>query len=216
MNDVVERMFHLLVTTMTSRDPGAITRPFTVGDLYQNILPYRLYRRDLGLDSNQEYELALMELLTGARGYLVVDDRMADALRGELASPSPDSSVFRQYGSTEISISPDALASVAQGQARRAPEEGHAVAATPGTTGAMSAVPAPAGPPMTPTGRPSVVAAPGESCRFCGGALPAGRPLTFCPHCGQDQTVLHCEACGTELEVGWKYCTTCGRGVTSG
>ena len=68
-------------------------------------------------------------------------------------------------------------------------------------------------PPMTPTGRPTIVAAQGETCRFCGGELPAGRPLTFCPHCGQDQTVLHCEACGTELEMRWKYCTTCGRGV---
>jgi hypothetical protein len=214
---------------MTSRDPEALTRPFTVGDLYQNILPYRLYRRELGLDANQDYELALMELLTGARGYLVTDDRMADTLRRELASPNPDSSVFRQFGSAEISISADALASVAQAQVGRGTEGARASVTDPGgvpggspashtadTSGAMSAVPATGAPPMTPTGRPSIVAAQGESCRFCGGGLPAGRALTFCPHCGQDQTVLHCEACGTELEVGWKYCTTCGRGVTSG
>ena len=85
-----------------------------------------------------------------------------------------------------------------------------------GNDGAMSAEPASAAPPMTPTGRPTIVAAQGETCRFCGGELPAGRPLTFCPHCGQDQTVLHCEACGTELEMRWKYCTTCGRGVAAG
>jgi hypothetical protein len=49
------------------------------------------------------------------------------------------------------------------------------------------------------------------SCRYCGGELPEGRAITFCPHCGQNLTVLNCPACGTELDVGWKFCTTCGR-----
>jgi predicted amidophosphoribosyltransferase len=49
------------------------------------------------------------------------------------------------------------------------------------------------------------------SCRYCGGRLPDGRRITFCPHCGQNLTVQHCQACGTELELGWKFCVTCGR-----
>ena len=48
-------------------------------------------------------------------------------------------------------------------------------------------------------------------CAYCAGALPAGREITFCPHCGQNLTVMRCSACGTELEVGWKFCTTCGK-----
>lgn len=226
MSDDVDRMFRLLVTTMTARSPEELTRPFKVADLHQHILPYRLYRRELGLETNQDYELTLLTLLSGAGGYLLVDDRMADALQRELASPEPDTGAFRQFGESEVTIDPDALARVAQApRTSRAAEAGAAsassgtrpiVANDPGSGGAMSADSSPAAPPMTPTGRPTIVAAPGETCRFCGGELPAGRPLTFCPHCGQDQTVLHCEACGTELEMRWKFCTTCGRGVAAG
>ena len=223
MNADVDRMFRLLVTTMTSRSPETLTRPFEVGDLYQNILPFRLFRRELGLDTNRDYELTLTELLSGAGGYLLVDDRMRDTLRRELSAAVPDAGAFRQFATTQVSIDPDALAAVAREQL-----EGRAQAGVPGastlppvavtpeqrTSGAMSAVP-PAVAPLAPTGRQPIVAAPGESCRFCGGGLPAGRSLTYCPHCGQDQTVLHCQACGGELEVGWKYCTTCGRGVAA-
>jgi hypothetical protein len=59
--------------------------------------------------------------------------------------------------------------------------------------------------------RPITVAATGEACLFCKGSLPAGRQLSFCPHCGQDLTMVHCPACGSELERGWKFCVTCGR-----
>jgi predicted amidophosphoribosyltransferase len=51
----------------------------------------------------------------------------------------------------------------------------------------------------------------GELCRYCKGELPAGRELSFCPHCGQDLTVVHCPACGADLEHEWKFCATCGR-----
>jgi hypothetical protein len=33
----------------------------------------------------------------------------------------------------------------------------------------------------------------------------------FCPHCGQNLTVVQCPACSAELEIGWKFCPTCGR-----
>lgn len=235
----LERMFRMLVATITSTAPDRLTRPFEVADLYQNILPYRLYRRDLGLETNQDYELALMQLLSGAGDYLMVGDRMRDVLTRELASPAPDSGVFRQFASEQVSINPDALARVAQGADLRAPDViarprggglelpesahptvaqapaaqgGGAMSATAGSAEPGSPGSAPAGPP----GRGPLVPAPGETCRFCGGRLPEGRAITYCPHCGHDQTVLHCNACGTELDVGWKYCTTCGRKVAAG
>lgn len=223
MSADVDRMFRLLVATMTSRSPATLTRPFAVGDLYQDILPFRLFRRELALDTNRDYELTLMALLSGTGDYLVVDDRMADVLRRELGAAVPDAGAFRQFATTLVSIDPDALAALADEQpAGKAPSGGvqaHGTPPAPATpeqraSGAMSAVP-PAVASFAPTGRAPIVAAPGESCRFCGGGLPAGRSLTYCPHCGQDQTVLHCQACGSEIEVGWKYCTTCGRGVAS-
>ena len=55
----------------------------------------------------------------------------------------------------------------------------------------------------------------GEHCRYCAGTLPEGRAAMFCPHCGQNLTIQRCPACGTELEIDWKFCITCGRGVAT-
>ena len=52
-------------------------------------------------------------------------------------------------------------------------------------------------------------------CHYCSGVLPRGRTLTFCPHCGQNLTVRHCPACSAEVEMGWKFCVCCGRGVAA-
>jgi len=51
-------------------------------------------------------------------------------------------------------------------------------------------------------------------CSYCGGGLPVGRTVLFCPHCGQNIGVVHCPTCGSELDVGWEFCITCGRKVT--
>ena len=51
-------------------------------------------------------------------------------------------------------------------------------------------------------------------CRYCGAVLPRNRAVTFCPYCGQDVTVQQCPACSTELDVAWRFCVACGRGVT--
>ena len=55
----------------------------------------------------------------------------------------------------------------------------------------------------------------GGPCPFCTHALPAGRAVIFCPHCGMNVTVAQCPACSSEVEPGWHYCVTCGRDVSS-
>ncbi len=50
-------------------------------------------------------------------------------------------------------------------------------------------------------------------CPYCGGALPQEQPIMFCPHCGHNVTIRLCPACSAELEMGWRYCPTCGRGL---
>lgn len=50
-------------------------------------------------------------------------------------------------------------------------------------------------------------------CRYCGGLLPRDRTATFCPSCGQNLTVRQCPACSAELDVGWRFCVCCGRGI---
>jgi double zinc ribbon protein len=208
--DNLDRLFRHLVRTIETRHPEYLTRPFEVAELYQTILPYRLHRRDLGLDTNQDYELTLLELLSGARGYLVVDDRMRDTLRKELGSGNPDPSVLREFAASHVALASDAVRRLDTPEGR----ESARAEPTPAAAPAMAAVSAPStrrGPSSQP--RTVAVAAAGEPCRFCSGALPPARQITFCPHCGQNLTVINCAACGTELELGWSYCTTCGRTV---
>lgn len=229
MSDV-ERMYRHLVRTVRAKYTPLLTRPFEVGELYQTILPYRLHRRELGLETNQDYETVLLELLSGAHGYLVVDDKMRDDLSTQLASANPDLSVIRSFASAHIALAPEALhrleaetrASGAQGAVRGTTASHTPMTRGPTRTGsgampAISAIPASgAGVPLEPHSRrtpPPVDVSTGELCIFCKGQLPEGRQISFCPHCGQDLTVVHCPACGGELERGWKFCVTCGRGA---
>jgi hypothetical protein len=215
-----DHLFQYLVQTIEARFPAYLTHPFEVGELYQTILPYRHHRRELGFDTNQDYEMALTELLSGAGDYLVVDERMRDRLQKELASTNPDPGAFREFASAHVSLDGTAVARIRgaapeqpQSTRRSAPAEGRE--STSGTS-----APTPRPPEnaerqsMNTARRPSARASdvqPSTTCRYCCGLLPAGRPVTFCPHCGQNLTVVNCAACGAELEVGWKFCPTCGR-----
>jgi len=291
--DELDRLYVRLVQNIRAGFPELLTRPFEVSQLYLQIVPYRTNRRELGFDSNEEYELAVMQLLAGLRGYVVADAEMQKAMRQELASPNPDLTAYRVYATAAVTLAPDPLRALER-RAATAPS----TAGTPGTmtpgeqvvmaarateameaTGeqprqelrgagaagggaAASAPPAPPAPPRAvppaplasppaaaPTARqapppasgppspppapvpaptrapmaaphpaampapsaPSATSAP--SCRYCGHGLPEGRRVTFCPACGHNLTVQHCPACATELEVGWKFCITCGRQV---
>jgi hypothetical protein len=264
--DALDRTFRHLVQTIQARYPAYLTQPFEVAELYQNILPYRHHRRELGLETNQDYEFVLLQLLSGARDYLIVDEQMRERLARELAAPNPDPGVFRGYSTSQVALSTAAVRRVQEGSIGAAePALAGAVrSASTETTQKLSAqrgisAPPPPLPPApkpvsaqpnpgtaavqssaskqaaarpaavptpTPPARAGAPAAPGrtmntivpqsgEQCRYCTGALPAGRRITFCPHCGQNLTVINCLACGTELELGWKFCTTCGRPVSS-
>jgi hypothetical protein len=234
--DDIERMYRHLVRTIRAGFAPYLTQPFEVGELYQTILPYRLHRRELGLETNQDYELAMLELLSGSRGFLVVDDKMRDVLTAEHASPNPDPAIIRDFSAAHVALAPEPLRRLeTEGRASGAQQQLSATGAhqVPTTSpfrasGGSSGVPSNAYPNRssasmpTPaagvpiegprrTARPITIAPTGENCPFCKGNLPAGRQLSFCPHCGQDLTVVHCPACGSELERGWKFCVTCGR-----
>lgn len=228
-------MFRHLARTVRSKYPQYLTQPFDVAELHQNILPYRHHRRELGLDTNEDYEITLTELLSGARDYLIVDERMRDVLRTELALPNPDPSAFKQFANATVSLSPTALRGLEIG-----PDEDSSVLLSMPTVKVEAERPvrppvAPMPSPRTPNTPPASVVPPsatpasqptitlrtiipqtGERCRACDEVLPTGRSITFCPHCGQNVTTLNCPACGSELEVGWKFCPVCGRPAGGG
>jgi Double zinc ribbon len=195
--DAIDRMFTVLVQAVRDSQPRYLSQPFEVAELYQTLLPYRHFRRELALDTNEDYELTLMQLLSGIRGYLIVDDRMRDALERELGSPNPDPGAFRQFADAQVALSP-----VAVQRLGHTPEGGVDAPQASGSTVRLS----------TPASAAAAAAAADEvRCRYCSGRLPQGRKVVFCPYCGQNLTVMNCSACGAEMEVGWKFCVSCGR-----
>ena len=248
--DNLDRMYRHLVRTVRSRFPQYLSQPLDVAELYQTVLPYRHHRRELGLETNDDYEMTLTELLSGARDYLIVDEEMGNALKKELSATNPDPAAFKRFARSHIALSPAALRSLDAGPSvdpaspdvalpfapsvsMSSPTEPSSVTA-PAPRVEAPEVHAPRAPtqatmgatPMTPPsvanpGRPlgmnvgpgggTIIPAAGERCRSCNGELPEGRAITFCPHCGQNLTTINCPACGSELELGWNFCPTCGR-----
>lgn len=240
--DELDRLYRRLVQNVRAGFPELLTRPFEVSNLYQQIIPYRHNRRELALETNEDYELALTQLLSGARGLLMGEDDMQRTLRAELESKNPDLSAYRAYATSMVSLAPDALRaldaqpalqptpspSTPAAPARSAADQAAMAARAteqvstrrPSERGAPPVAPPLGARPRSPAAPPSPLSAPdvapgsAASCRFCAGQLPEGKEVIFCPHCGHDLTVKHCPACNTELEIGWRYCITCGREST--
>ena len=61
---------------------------------------------------------------------------------------------------------------------------------------------------------PAAPVAAAARCSYCGGALPVGRAVHFCPHCGQSQLLGQCPRCKAEVEYGWRHCVSCGTGLS--
>jgi hypothetical protein len=264
--DDLDRMFRRLVQNIRNGYPEYLSQPFEVAELYQSLVPYRHNRRELEIDSNEEYEVVLCRLLAGERALLSGDDVMKETIREELTNPNPNTTIYREFASSRVVLVPDALrradvseraldgppspaprgsptlapsrpptpapswpaASAAPGSPRVSPAIGPlpprphasppAPPPAPRASGARRADPLPSPPPRpsgraTGTGPTADISSPAGQCRFCGGALPAGRRVVFCPNCGQNLAIQRCPACGSELEISWKFCVTCGRGA---
>jgi hypothetical protein len=229
--DNVERMFRHLVRVIRTRFPQYLSQPFDVAELYQNILPYRHHRRELALETNEDYEITMLELLGGGHGYVVVDDRMREALRAELSSRNPDPGAFRQFPDSQVALSQTALQRLDETPSaipaeRRASSDavappGRASAARPAVapaaprserpSAATSAAPRATGSAPSPRSDGTITPQAGDRCRACNEALPVGRAITFCPHCGENLTRVNCPACGSEMELNWRFCPVCGR-----
>ncbi len=56
------------------------------------------------MDTIQDYEHAVLELLAGERGLLVVDPDTVTAIRRELASPDPDTGMLHRLGTVDVRL----------------------------------------------------------------------------------------------------------------
>lgn len=201
--DDLDRLFQRLVHNIRNGHAEYLSVPFTVQELYDTLVPYRHYRRDLGIDTNQDYEAAVTRLLSGEKGYIRADQAMQDRLRQEMSSPHADVGAFRDYAEARISLAPDALQKLgvavpAQNSGGYASGRGNGNGGGPAESTSFV---------VPPLGTTEVI----ESCKFCGGTLPDGRKVIYCPHCGQNLAAKHCAGCGAELDPIWKFCVNCGR-----
>lgn len=235
----IERLFRHLTRTLQAVDPARLQQPVSVGELVSRFVPYRTSRRALGVDSSEDYELLLLRFASGEGGFANTEpDPVRKRFMSEVKSPNPDLNVLREFRDAVFVLQPAPLARVLSGQTeedayapppRPAPEpppelvqaveqmdaESDVIEPLPFDAVRTPAAPAPVevDEPVLPEVPVAPVAAAAR-CSFCGGSLPAGRTVHFCPHCGQSQLQGHCPRCKAEVEYGWRHCVSCGTGLS--
>jgi Double zinc ribbon len=237
----LERLFRRLVDNLIAIDPARLHRPIALGDLLGSVIPYRTTRRALGVDSAEDYDMLVLRLCSGEGGFVrLLSDDVTLVFRDQLAMPNPDLGVLGEHQQAELVLCGEPLAH-ALGPG---PEEAYAPAeeeylepappspppppiVMPLETGRRMPFSAEPVPPIVPP-PPRMTADPephrkpvlrldsSPRCSYCGGDLPAGRTVNFCPHCGQNQSFTRCPECQAELELGWRHCINCGHSVGEG
>ncbi|MEZ4416963.1 MAG: zinc ribbon domain-containing protein [Gemmatimonadota bacterium] len=164
----VERFHRVLIEEIARKRPDYLSRPFTVAEIYQSLVPYRSHRDAIGVQMNGDYEDALLRLLAGAGDLLILESQPAlGEIRRELESRNPNTGLFREFAQTEVRLNaellPESVAapeapSVAQHAPPAAPPiQAEAPPAEPAPV-AQEAAPTPmpeAVPPVEPAPRPS-------------------------------------------------------------
>lgn len=227
MDTSVEKLHRAIISAIRQMRGADFSGPVTVSQIYQELVPYRTARAAIGFDMNADYEYALLRLLAGEGDFARVEPaEVREILRGELESPNPNVGIFREYANCDVWITAppawlsDVLAEPEMDLPRHAPATPAASEPEPeefadAGTQSDSEEPAPteAGPPPVRDG--VVVGARPQECAFCGGLLPPGRLVNFCPYCGNDLSLRPCPACGEILEPRWRFCANCGTAVES-
>ncbi len=223
MNDsmqILERFHRALVEEIQTQRPEYLTDPFTVAEIYQNLVPYGSHRDRIGVRINGDYEDALVRLLAGEGDYLILESEPAMRdLRAELSSANPNTGLYREYAAVDVRLNQAQLdlLLVAAGGERGFADELHvsepmSVADLAPAEAAHDALSIdPPGVDVFQDRMPSRSAPPASgSCQWCRAELPVRDNLNFCPFCGTDLKVVACRECGEELEPEWRFCVSCG------
>lgn len=237
MSDVVARFHQVLVEEIRAHRPDYLTGPFTVAEIYQNLVPYGSHRDRIGVEMNGDYEDALLRLLAGEGGYVALDSEAAlRELREELETSNPNTGLYREFAAVDVRL----VHSDAEGD--EAPELDLAGGGPEGTAAAAAADAEAAEESDTGWGAPAAESGDGEAagddespladlagaddadagadagpqaCRWCRAELPDRANVNFCPFCGTDVRLVPCPTCGEELEPGWRFCAACGDEVAA-
>ena len=142
------------------------------------------------------------------------DDEVREALEREAGEKNPDTGLFRQFPDALLSLNRLAAERFLRGDRAYAPPAPPPLAES--SEHAAEDDDEAAGREQAPlAGAAFELAEQSESprqCPYCGETLPGSRKVNFCPQCGQPPSgELRCPACGGEVDVGWRYCVSCGR-----
>jgi RNA polymerase subunit RPABC4/transcription elongation factor Spt4 len=229
----VERLFRAVVSALAERDPTRLTAPLQVAEVYQQIVPYRTHRAQLGFDTHQDYEGAILGLLAGIGGYVDLEPAEArDVLAAEAASSNPDPSLVRDFAGARVLLRANRVREVLDAKTAFAPPPPFPPSpmlqsATGGAPDVANPVEPrhdmnePGGSPFAleaderaasdaPTSTPPPIADAGIACPQCDRPLPVDRTVVFCPYCGTPVGVLVCTRCGDQLRPDWRFCPRCG------
>jgi hypothetical protein len=108
--EVLGRFHRALVREIHARNPEHLKAPFTVAEIYQNLVPYRTHRDEIGVEMNADYEHVLLRLLAGEGDYLSIESRTArQEIREELDSPNPNIGLYRDFAAADVRLNPERL-----------------------------------------------------------------------------------------------------------
>lgn len=108
--EVLGRFHRALVREIHTRNPEDLYAPFSVAEIYQNLVPYRTHRDELGVEMNADYEHALLRLLAGEGDFLTIESRTArQELRDELNSPNPNTGLYRDFAAADVQLNSEKL-----------------------------------------------------------------------------------------------------------
>jgi len=108
--EVLSRFHRALVREIHARNPDHINSPFTVAEIYQNLVPYRTHRDELGVEMNADYEHALLRLLAGEGDYLSIESRTArKEILEELETPNPNTGLYRDFAAADVQLNAERL-----------------------------------------------------------------------------------------------------------
>jgi len=217
MPDDLDRLFERLVSVLADDAPGRLAVPFPASEVYERLVPYRSNRSILKVATHQDYEMAVLRLLAGDRGYASLEPaEVRDALARETGESNPDTALFRQFPDAILSLNRLAAERFLRGERAFAPPSPPPLSTSPDSAEHADQDDEEGG-----DEKPALAGAAFElaeqtesprQCPYCGETLPGSRKVNFCPQCGQPPSgELRCPACGGEVDVGWRYCVSCGR-----
>lgn len=106
----LELLCRALVDAIRASDPSRLHQPHRLRDMQHRLAPYRAVRHDMALACSEDYEMLLLRLVAGERGYATVEREAGEVFRKEVGGVNPDLGLLEVYGDIEVRLTDAAIA----------------------------------------------------------------------------------------------------------